>query len=160
MRPVPCTAGDAYPAELSCDVQENNRRAVEPSAVAPDREVWAAGALPLSARACPAVAEGWVISWKQTRVIYCGSGLQLLLKTPTRRVYATLSDDRSSVTGVNRTRARVPACDLLAGGSRLRILTLIELFVRLSPVADPGFSRPGPQVGSPVMRRGLVPLPF
>lgn len=84
--------------------------------------------------------EGWPINEKKTRRIYRELGLQLRNKTPKRRVKAKLRDDRRTATQPNETWAMDFVHDQLATGNKLRVLTVVDLFTRYSPVLDPRFS--------------------
>ena len=84
--------------------------------------------------------EGWPVNQKKTRRIYRELGLQLRNKTPKRRVKAKLRDDRKVATRPNETWAMDFVHDQLATGSKLRVLTVVDLFSRYSPVIDPRFS--------------------
>ncbi len=90
--------------------------------------------------------EGWVINHKKSRRIYRELGLQLRSKTPKRRVKAKLRDDRKEATRAHETWAMDFVHDQLATGSKLRILTVVDLFSRFSPVIDPRFSYRGEDV--------------
>ena len=90
--------------------------------------------------------EGWIINWKKTRRIYRELGLRLRSKTPKRRVKAKLRDDRKEATLAYETWAMDFVHDQLATGSKLRILTVVDLFSRFSPVIDPRFSYRGEDV--------------
>jgi putative transposase len=90
--------------------------------------------------------EGWMINHKKTRRIYRELGLQLRSKTPKRRVKAKLRDDRSEATRAHETWAMDFVHDQLATGSKLRILTVVDLFSRFSPVIDPKFRYRGQDV--------------
>jgi putative transposase len=76
--------------------------------------------------------------WKST--IYRQLGLQLRNKTPKRRVKAKLRDDRRAATEPNETWAMDFVHDQLATGRKIRILTVVDTFTRVSPVIDPRFS--------------------
>ena len=90
--------------------------------------------------------EGWMINWKKTRRIYRELGLQMRSKTPKRRMKAALRDDRAPPSRAHQTWATDFVHDQLATGSKLRILTIVDLFSRFSPVIDPRFSYRGPDV--------------
>ncbi len=90
--------------------------------------------------------EGWTINHKKTRRIYNELGLQLRIKTPKRRVKAKLRDDRKDATGPHETWAMDFVHDQLATGRKLRILTVVDIFSRFSPVIDPRFSYRGEDV--------------
>ena len=90
--------------------------------------------------------EGWVINMKKVRRIYNELGLQLRNKTPKRWVKAKLRDDRREATGSHDAWAVDFAHDQLASGHKIRILTLIDIYSRYSPVIDPRFSYRGEDV--------------
>jgi putative transposase len=90
--------------------------------------------------------EGWMINWKKTRRIYRELGLQMRSKTPKRRVKAALRDDRAPPSRAHQTWAMDFVHDQLATGSKLRILTIVDLFSRFSPTIDPRFSYRGEDV--------------
>ena len=84
--------------------------------------------------------EGWMINMKRTRRIYAELGLQLRNKTPKRRVKAKLREDRSPAAMPNETWAMDFVHDHLATGKKLRVLTVVDIFSKFSPVIDPRFS--------------------
>ena len=90
--------------------------------------------------------EGWLINQKKTRRIYKELGLQLRNKIPKRRVKAKLREDRREATQANETWAMDFVHDQLATGRKLRILTVVDIFSRYSPVIDPRFSYRGEDV--------------
>jgi putative transposase len=90
--------------------------------------------------------EGWRINQKKTRRIYRQLGLQLRNKTPKRRVKAKLRDDRKDATQPNETWAMDFVHDQLATGKKLRVLTVVDIFSRYSPIIDPRFSYRGEDV--------------
>lgn len=63
-------------------------------------------------------------------------------KAPRRRVKAKLRDDRKDAPQPNETFAH----DRLATGKKLRVLTVIDIFSRYSPIIDPRFSYHGENV--------------
>jgi putative transposase len=84
--------------------------------------------------------EGWAINQKKTRRVYRELGLQLRNKAPKRRVKAKLREDRREATHPNETWAMDFVHDQLATGNKIRVLTVVDLFSRYSPVLDPRFS--------------------
>jgi putative transposase len=84
--------------------------------------------------------EGWVLNIKRTRRIYVALGLQLRNKTPRRRVKAKLREDRAPASGPNQTWAMDFVHDQLAMGKKVRVLTVVDIFSKFSPVVDPRFS--------------------
>jgi putative transposase len=84
--------------------------------------------------------EGWMINIKRTYRLYTGLGLQLRNKTPKRRVKAKLREDRSPASEPNQTWAMDFVHDQLAMGKKIRVLTIVDIFSKFSPVIDPRFS--------------------
>jgi putative transposase len=77
---------------------------------------------------------------KKTHRIYTSLGLQLRNKTPKRRVKAKLRDDRRAASTSNEIWAMDFVHDQLATGQKIRVLTVVDIFSRFSPVIDPRFS--------------------
>lgn len=90
--------------------------------------------------------EGWRINQKKTRRVYRELGLQLRNKTPKRRVKAKLRDDRRDATQPNETWAMDFVHDQLATGTKIRVLTVVDIFSRYSPIIDPRLSYRGEHV--------------
>lgn len=90
--------------------------------------------------------EGHVVNHKLIYRLYKDMGLQLRNKTPKRRVRAKLRDDRKTATRLNETWAMDFVHDQLATGRKLRILTIIDTFTRVSPAVDARFSYKGEDV--------------
>jgi putative transposase len=90
--------------------------------------------------------EGWDINMKRMHRIYNELGLQLRNKTPKRRVKAKLRDDRRDATRPNETWAMDFVHDQLATGRKIRVLTVVDIFSRFSPVLDPRYSYRGEDV--------------
>jgi len=84
--------------------------------------------------------EVWIINQKKIRRIDNELVLQLRNKTPKRRVKAKLQDDRRPATRPNETWAIDFVNDQLATGGKIRVLTVVDTFSRISPVVDPRFS--------------------
>ena len=84
--------------------------------------------------------EGWMVNAKKVYRIYNELGLQLRHKAPKRRVKAKLRDDRQVATRPNETWAMDFVHDQLATGQKLRVLTVVDIFSRFSPVLDARFS--------------------
>src|SRR5262249_32951046 len=66
--------------------------------------------------------------------------------TPKRRVKAKLREDRTEASRPHETWAMDFVHDQLATGRKLRILTVVDIFSRFSPVLDPRFSYRGEDV--------------
>lgn len=90
--------------------------------------------------------EGWPLNQKKTRRIYRELGLQLRNKTPKRRVKAKLRDDRKVATRPNETWAMDFVHDQLATGTKLRVLTVVDTFSRVSPAIVPRITFRGTDV--------------
>ena len=84
--------------------------------------------------------EGWMINIKRTYRLYSGLGLQLRNKTPKRRVKAKLREDRCPALYPNQTWAMDFVHDQLAMGNKIRVLTVVDIFSKFSPIIDPRFS--------------------
>ena len=90
--------------------------------------------------------EGWQVNHKRTYRLYTELGLQLRNKTPKRRVKAKLRDDRQPAVRPNDIWAMDFLHDQLATGRRLRVLAVVDIFSRFSPVLDARFSYRGEDV--------------
>ena len=84
--------------------------------------------------------EGWMTNIKRTYRLYTTLGLQLRNKTPKRRVKAKLREDRCPAVQPNQTWAMDFVHDQLAMGKKIRVLTVVDIFSKFSPVVDPRFS--------------------
>ena len=80
--------------------------------------------------------EGWVVNHKRVRRLYTEEGLQLRNKSPKRRVTAKLREDRRTTTAPNEVWAMDFVHDQLFDGRRIRVLTIIDTFTRLSPAIE------------------------
>ena len=80
--------------------------------------------------------EGWEVNVKRTCRLYREMGLQLRNKTPKRRVKAKLRGDRTSATAANDIWAMDFVHDQLFDGKKIRVLTIVDTFTRLSPAID------------------------
>lgn len=81
-----------------------------------------------------------MINVKRTYRLYSELGLQLRNKTPKRRVKAKLREDRCPASQPNETWAMDFVHDQLALGNKIRVLTVVDIFSKFSPVIDPKFS--------------------
>lgn len=90
--------------------------------------------------------DGWAVNMKKVCRLYRELGLQLRNKTPKRRVKAKLREDRTPAIRPNDVWAMDFVHDELATGRKLRILTVVDTFSRLSPVIDPWSSYRGEDV--------------
>ena len=99
---------------------------------------------------------------KKVYRLYRELGLQLRNKTPKRRVKAKLREDRAPAIRPNDVWAMDFVHDQLATGRKLRILTVVDTFSRLSPVVDPRFSYRGEDavaILETACRRSAIPGP-
>ena len=80
--------------------------------------------------------EGWQVNAKRVYRLYCQKGRQLRNKTPKRKVSAELREDRYRVTAPNEVWAMDFMSDQLFDGRRIRILTVVDAFTRVSPAID------------------------
>lgn len=90
--------------------------------------------------------EGFVVNHKKVRRIYNELGLQLRNKTPKRRVKAKLRNDRREASMPHETWAMDFVHDQLATGRKLRVLTVVDIYSRFSPIIDPRFTYKGEDV--------------
>ena len=77
--------------------------------------------------------EGWPINHKRVYRLYCEMGLQMRHKTPRRRVQAKLSENRRPAEQRNDCWSMDFVADQTFDGRRLRILTIVDNFSRVSP---------------------------
>lgn len=80
--------------------------------------------------------EGWLVNQKRVRRLYNEMGLQLRNKSPKRRVQAKLREGRMAASGPNDVWAMDFVHDQLFDGRKIRVLTIIDTFTRLTPVID------------------------
>src|SRR5580698_7339184 len=80
--------------------------------------------------------EGWLVNVKRVYRLYRAMGLQLGDRSPKRRVKAQLREDRSAATAANQVWAMDFVHDQLFDGRKIRVLTVVDTFTRLSPVID------------------------
>jgi putative transposase len=80
--------------------------------------------------------EGWLVNVKRVCRLYREQGLQLRSKSPKRRVKAKLREGRSSATEPNQVWAMDFVHDQLFDGHKIRILTTVDTFTRLSPAIE------------------------
>ena len=90
--------------------------------------------------------DGWAVNPKRVYRLYKELGLQLRNKTPKRRVKAKLREDRTVALQINETWAMDFVHDQLATGRKIRVLTIVDTFSRVSPAVDPRFSYKGEDV--------------
>ena len=80
--------------------------------------------------------EGWRVNARWVCRLYREMGLQLRNKSPKRRVKAKLREDRSPARAANQVWAMDFVHDQLFDGRKIRVLTIVDTFTRLSPAID------------------------
>lgn len=80
--------------------------------------------------------EGWEINHKRTHRLYRELSLQLRNKTPKRKVEAKLRDDRTPATAPNECWSMDFLSDQLFNGRKIRVLSIIDNLMRVSPALD------------------------
>jgi putative transposase len=90
--------------------------------------------------------EGWAVNGKRVCRLYREMGLQLRNKSPKRRVMAKLREGRSAATAPNQVWAMDFVHDQLFDGRKIRVLTVVDTFTRLSPAIDARHSYRGADV--------------
>lgn len=80
--------------------------------------------------------EGWPINAKRVYRLYKLENLQMRHKPPRRRVSVKLREDRKAPASPNDVWAIDFLSDQLFDGSKIRILTIVDVLSRLSPAID------------------------
>ncbi len=80
--------------------------------------------------------EGWTINHKRTRRLYREEGLQLRRKTPKRKASAKRREDRVAAAAANDCWSMDFLSDQLFDGRKIRVLTIVDNFTRVSPAID------------------------
>jgi putative transposase len=80
--------------------------------------------------------EGWLVNAKRVCRLYREMDLQLRSQSPKRRVKAQLREDRSAPSAANQIWAMDFVHDQLFDGRKIRVLTMVDTFGRLSPAID------------------------
>ncbi len=80
--------------------------------------------------------EGWSVNHKRVYRLYIEEGLQIRNKRPKRKVSAKLREDRKAPAAANEVWAMDFLSDQLFDGSKIRILTIVDAFSKLSPAID------------------------
>lgn len=87
--------------------------------------------------------EGWLVNRKRIYRLYCEMGLQLRRKTPRRRVQAKLREDREPAGSRNDCWSMDFMADQTFDGKKLRLLTIVDNFSRVSPAIGVGLRYTG-----------------
>lgn len=90
--------------------------------------------------------EGWQVNHKRIYRLYRQLGLQMRYKSPKRRIRAQLRGDRSTAVRPNQCWSMDFMADQLFDGRRIRLLTIVDNFSRISPMIGVGFSYKGHDV--------------
>ena len=80
--------------------------------------------------------EGWRVNHKLVYRLYIEEGLQTRNKRPKRKVSVKLREGRKAPTAPNQVWAMDFLSDQLFDGSKIRILTIVDAFSKLSPAID------------------------
>ncbi len=83
--------------------------------------------------------EGWKVNHKRIYRLYCEEGLQIRHKRPKRRVSAKVRDDRTQAIRPNQCWSMDFMADQLIDGRRIRVLTIVDNFSRVSPLIGVDF---------------------
>ena len=100
--------------------------------------------------------EGWTINHKRTRRLYREEGLQLRRKTPKRKVSAKRREDRVVAAAANDCWSMDFLSDQLFDGRKIRVLTIVDNFTRVSPTIDVRLSYRGADVVATLERIASV----
>lgn len=90
--------------------------------------------------------EGWGVNHKRTRRLYREEGLQLRNKTPKRKVSAKRREQRVTAMAANDCWSMDFLSDQLFDGRKIRVLTIIDNYTRVSPAIDVRLSYRGVDV--------------
>ena len=80
--------------------------------------------------------EGWQVNAKRVYRLYVEEGLQIRNKRPKRKVAAKLRDDRKPAASPNEVWAMDFLSDQLFDGTKIRVLTIVDTFSKLSPAIE------------------------
>lgn len=80
--------------------------------------------------------EGWEVNAKRVYRLYVEEGLQIRNKRPKRKVAAKLREDRKPPVAPNEVWAMDFLSDQLFDGTKIRVLTIVDTFSKLSPAID------------------------
>ena len=96
--------------------------------------------------------EGWKVNIKRVARLYREEGLAIRTKTPRRRRAAVVREIPSQPTAPNQSWAMDFMHDVLAEGTKIRLLTIVDIFSRESVALEVDFGFKAPQVVD-VLRR-------
>jgi putative transposase len=90
--------------------------------------------------------EGWQVNIKRVARIYRAEGLAIRTNTPRRRRAAAVREQPPVLTAPNQSWAMDFMHDVLADGSKIRLLTIVDMFSRESVALEVDFGFKSPQV--------------
>ena len=90
--------------------------------------------------------EGWHVNIKRVARIYRAEGLSIRTKTPRRRRAAVVREQPPLLTAPNQSWAMDFMHDVLADGSKIRLLTIVDMFSRESIALEVDYGFKSPQV--------------
>ena len=140
----------------ACEVLAVNRRAVRYRSVRQD----ANAALRMRIKAIAEVRirygqrriyillrrEGWQVNVKCVARLYRKEGLAIRTKTPRRRRAAVIRETPAMPTATNQSWAMDFMHDVLADGTKIRLLTIVDIFSRESVALEADYGFKAPQV--------------
>jgi putative transposase len=80
--------------------------------------------------------EGWRVNAKRVYRLYVEIGLQIRHKRSKRKVAAKLREDRRAPTAPNEIWAMDFLSDQLFDGRKIRVLTIVDAYSKVSPAID------------------------
>ncbi len=92
--------------------------------------------------------EGWIVNRKRVHRLYCELGLQIRRRKPRRHVSAKIRVDQPRTFCHNQCWSMDFMADELFDGRRLRVLTIVDNFSRVSPFIGVGFRYSACEVAS------------
>lgn len=99
--------------------------------------------------------EGWHVNIKRVARIYRAEGLAIRTRTPRRRRAAAVREQPPLLTAPNQSWAMDFMHDVLADGSKIRLLTIVDMFSRESIALEVDFGFKSPQVVD-ILRRAVA----
>ncbi len=99
--------------------------------------------------------EGWLVNIKRVARIYRAEGLAIRVKTPRRRRAAVVREEIVARTAPNQSWAMDFMHDILADGTKIRLLTIVDIFSRESIALEVDYGFKSPQVVE-VLRRAVA----
>ena len=99
--------------------------------------------------------EGWHVNIKRVARIYRAEGLSIRTKTPRRRRAVVVREQPPLLTAPNQSWAMDFMHDILADGSKIRLLTIVDMFSRESVALEVDYGFKSPQVVE-VLRRAVA----